>query len=148
VVNDYSKQGMSTGNRSIKVRSSTNPALAGRRILVAEDESVVALEIETILLDFGCEVVGPLSSLDQVLQNAEQGGLDGALLDVNLRGQQIFDILPKLNKLGLKLIITSGYNDVTLFPAAFRSVPRITKPFDEKELRLICENVFGKSATR
>jgi hypothetical protein len=82
VVNDYSKQGMSTSNRSIKVRSSTNPALAGRRILVAEDEWVVALEIETILLDFGCEVVGPLSSLDQVLQNAEQGGLDGALLDV------------------------------------------------------------------
>jgi DNA-binding NtrC family response regulator len=148
VVNDYWNQGMSTSTRSIKVRSSTNRALAGRRILVAEDESLIALEIERILLDFGCEVVGPLSSLDEVLQNAEQGDLDGALLDVNLRGQQIFDILPKLNKLGLKLIITSGYNDVTLFPTAFRSVPRIAKPFDEKELHWICEDVFGKCATR
>jgi hypothetical protein len=55
--------------------------------------------------------------------------------------------LPQLDRLGLKMIITSGYNDVTLFPAAFRSLPRIAKPFDEKELRWICEIVFGKSVT-
>src|SRR5215470_4618971 len=100
-----------------------------------------------MLQSFGCEVVGSVSSVQEVLQYAVNGSFDGALLDVNLRGHQIFEILPKLNNLGLKLIITSGYNDVTLFPAAFRSVPRITKPFDEKELCRICENVFGKCAT-
>jgi FixJ family two-component response regulator len=70
------------------------------------------------------------------------------LLDVNLRGQQIFEILPKLENLGLRLIITSGYNDLTLFPAAFHRVPRIGKPFDERELRRICERVFARSASR
>lgn len=127
--------------------SSANP-LTGQRILVAEDESFIALELERMLESFGCEVVGPVSSVREVLQYAVKGGFDGALLDVNLRGQQIFEILPKLEKLGLRLIITSGYNDVTLFPEAFRCVPRIAKPFDERELRRICESVFAKSASR
>ena len=99
-----------------------------------------------LLEDFGCDVVGPLSSVDRILEDAQRGGLDGALLDVNLRGRQIFDILPRLQKLGLRLIITSGYDDVTLFPAPFRAMPRIAKPFDEGELRRICEKVFADPA--
>lgn len=118
----------------------------GRRILVAEDEGLIAIELEQILENLGYEVVGPLAGVDEVLENAEQGGFDGALLDINLRGRQIFEILPRLNSLGLKLIITSGYDDLTLFPPAFRTVPRIAKPFDERELRRACETVFGKPA--
>jgi CheY-like chemotaxis protein len=128
--------------------SSSKSPLTGQRILVAEDESFIALELERMLESFGCAVVGPVSSVTEVLQYAAKGSLDGALLDVNLRGQQIFEILPKLETLGLRLIMTSGYNDATLFPAAFRRVPRIAKPFDETELRRICENVFAKSASR
>lgn len=138
---------LSTGSTDNFVRGNTNRPLAGSRILVAEDEALIAIELQRILEDFGCEVVGPLSSVDEVLQNADRGGFDGALLDINLRGRQIFEILPQLDKLGLRMIITSGYNDVTLFPAAFRSLPRIAKPFDEKELRFICEIVFGKAVT-
>jgi DNA-binding NtrC family response regulator len=124
-----------------------NP-LAGRRILLAEDEGLIALELERMLEDFGCNVVGPLANVDEVLQSAQRGGLDGALLDVNLRGQRIFDILPALQKLGLPVIITSGYDDATLFPAPFRAMPRVAKPFDERELRRICEMVFAGPATR
>jgi len=126
---------------------SKNP-LAGLRILVAEDEGLIALELERILGDFGCEVVGPLAGVDEVLQNAAAGRFDGALLDVNLRGRQIFEILPQLQKLGLKLIISSGYSDASLFPAAYRALPRIAKPFDERQLRRVCEDVFAKRATR
>jgi DNA-binding response OmpR family regulator len=122
--------------------------LAGQRILVAEDEGLIALELERILEDFGCEVIGPLASVDEVLEYAKRGGFDGALLDVNLRGRQIFEILPALRKLGLRLIITSGYDDVTLFPVPFRDMPRIAKPFDEQELQRVCENVFAIPSTR
>jgi DNA-binding NtrC family response regulator len=132
------------GDSSLSSKSAK--PLAGQRILVAEDEGLIALELERILQDFGCEIVGPLASVDAVLENAARGGFDGALLDVNLRGRQIFEILPELNKLGLKLILTSGYNDATLFPAAFRATPRIAKPFDKNDLLRICEKTFGKSA--
>jgi len=122
-------------------------SLAGRRILLAEDEALIALQLETFLEDLGCDVIGPVANVGDVLEIAERGGFDGALLDVNLRGRQIFEILPKLQTLGVKLIITSGYNDVTLFPAPFRTVPRIAKPFDERELQKICERVFLAPAT-
>ena len=128
-------------------KKSKNP-LAGRRILVAEDEALIALELERVLADFGCDVVGPVACVDEVLENARHGPFDGALLDVNLRGRQIFEILPALQDLGLPLIITSGYNDVTLFPVPFRTMPRVTKPFDERALRRICEAVFAAPATR
>jgi DNA-binding NtrC family response regulator len=131
---------------SVLFANSKKP-LVGQRILVAEDEGLIALELERMLQDFGCEVVGPLASVEDVLESAERGGFDGALLDVNLRGRQIFEILPELQKLGLRLIITSGYDDVTLFPAAFRTMPRIAKPFDERQLRRVCESVFAKPAT-
>ena len=126
---------------------SAKTPLAGRRILLAEDEGLIALELEQMLVDLGCDVVGPVASVEGVLENAERGGFDGAVLDVNLRGQQIFEILPKLQRLGLKLIVTSGY-DITLFPPQFRAVPRIPKPFDERELRRVCERVFANPATR
>jgi DNA-binding NtrC family response regulator len=120
--------------------------LAGQRILLAEDEGLIAIELERMLENFGCDLVGPLSSVDQVLEAVQRGSFDGAILDVNLRGRQIFEIMPKLQELGMPIIIASGYGDVTLFPAQFRAMPRLAKPFDEGELRQICETVFGNPA--
>jgi len=119
-----------------------NSRLEGLRILVAEDEGLIALELETVLQGFGCEVLGPVSRVAEVLREAERGGVDGALLDVNLRGEQIFAILPRLTELKLRIVITSGYDDATLFPEAFRSLPRLAKPFDERALRAMCEATF------
>jgi DNA-binding response OmpR family regulator len=119
-----------------------NSQLDGLRILVAEDEGLIALELETVLQGLGCEVIGPVSRVAEVLREAERGSLDGALLDVNLRGEQIFAVLPQLIALGLRIIITSGYDDATLFPPEFRSLPRLAKPFDERALRAMCEATF------
>ena len=117
--------------------------MPGQRILIAEDESVIALELEAILETFGYKVIGPVRRVEEVLRHTLDGGCDGALLDVNLRGQQIFAILPKLQALGLPFIITSGYQDVAMFPVPFRTLPRVAKPVDEGELRRVCDHVFG-----
>jgi DNA-binding NtrC family response regulator len=135
-------------NGRLQVQRNSSRLLAGRRILLAEDEGLVGLELEQMLENFGCNVVGPLTSVDKVLENAQRESFDGAVLDVNLRGRQIFEILPKLQELGMRIIIASGYDDVTLFPPPFRTMPRIAKPFDEGELRRICERVFGNPAMR
>ncbi|MFY9655826.1 MAG: response regulator [Methylocystis sp.] len=120
--------------------------LAGLRILLAEDESLIGFHLKRILEDFGCEAVGPFGSLDEVLDNALHARFDGALLDVNLRSRQIFEILPALQKVGLQIILASGYDDATLFPPAYRAIPRVAKPFSERELLTICERTFVRAS--
>jgi CheY-like chemotaxis protein len=120
--------------------------LAGRSILIAEDEGIIAFELADTLQSLGCQIVGPVSSVSEVLEQLETGAIDGALLDVNLRGEQIFTISPILLEHAFPIIFTSGYNDPKLFPEAFRSSPRIAKPFDQHELQALCLRVFSKAS--
>lgn len=112
------------------------------RVLVAEDESLIAMDIEAMLDGMGCKVVGPFAQLDQIIDAVGRERPDGALLDVNLRGQQIFRVLPEILAHGIPVVLTSGYDDATLFPDEFRRLPRLSKPFDEKMLRQICQRTF------
>jgi CheY-like chemotaxis protein len=121
-------------------------SLQNRRILVAEDEALIAIGIETMLQGFGCEVVGPVSDVREILQVIEAERVDGALLDVNLRGHQVFEILPELLRRKIPVMLTSGYDDATLFPPAFRNLPRISKPFDEPTLRRMCAALVDTAA--
>jgi CheY-like chemotaxis protein len=114
------------------------------RILVAEDESLIALDVETMLQTIGCEVVGPVGSVEEITKAARSRPLDGALLDVNLRGRQVFEVVSELIELGIPVVLTSGYDDASLFPGPFRHLPRISKPFNEAALRRVCASVFRK----
>ena len=124
----------------------SNQILANRRILVAEDEGLIALDLEAMLQGFGCEVIGPLSELPAILSAVRNQPLDGALLDVNLRGRQVFEILPEFISRKIPVVLTSGYDDASLFPQAFRGLPRIAKPFDLATLRQICATTMGAPA--
>ena len=124
--------------------SPSNESLANRRILLAEDEGLIALDVEAMLQGFGCEVVGPLSELEDILLAIQAQPLDGALLDVNLRGRQVFDILPEFISRNIPVVLTSGYDDASLFPVAFRELPRISKPFDQSTLRSVCATTIGR----
>ena len=118
--------------------------IRGQRILIAEDEAMIALDLESVLQDLGCEVIGPVANVEDIVQQCEAHHLDGALLDINLRGKQVFAVLPQLIEQGLPVIITSGYDDVTLIPQDFRGLPRISKPFNQTALRDLCVTVFAK----
>ena len=118
--------------------------IRGRRILIAEDEAMIALDLESVLQDLGCEVIGPVANVEDIVPQCEAHHLDGALLDINLRGKQVFAVLPQLIEQGLPVIITSGYDDVTLIPQDFRGLPRISKPFNQTALRELCVTVFAK----
>jgi DNA-binding NtrC family response regulator len=120
-------------------------SLANRRILLAEDEGLIALDVEAMLQTFGCEVVGPLTELEDILLAIQAQPLDGALLDVNLRGRQVFDILPEFISRNIPVVLTSGYDDASLFPHAFRELPRICKPFDQSTLHRVCVSTIGRN---
>lgn len=103
--------------------------LNGRRILVVEDESLVAMLLETILEDMGCEIVGPAATVAQGLTLAE-GELDAALLDVNVAGQNVFPVAEALVARGVPFVFSTGYGEGGL-PDAWRGRPTIQKPFTE-----------------
>jgi CheY-like chemotaxis protein len=108
------------------------------RILVVEDESLIALNLELILRRFGCEVVGLVSDVDDIVEAVKKYRPDGIFLDVNLRGRKVFDVLAEVISFGAPCVLSSGYDDPTLFPEEFRSLPRIAKPFDEQALHRVC----------
>lgn len=117
--------------------------LEGLRILVAEDEALIAIDIEAMLQDLGCTVVGPVPSIQQVVRLVGSEPLDGAILDVNLRGESIFAALPALRQHRVPVVLSSGYNDPDLVPAEFRGIPLITKPYDQAALLEVCRRAFA-----
>ena len=94
-------------------------------------------------MGLGCEVIGPLSELDEILEAIRTQPIDGALLDVNLRGRQVFEILPEFISRKIPVVLTSGYDDATLFPHVFRALPRLSKPFDHAMLCRVCATAMG-----
>ena len=120
-------------------------SLSRLRILVVEDEGLIALNLELILRRFGSEVVGLISDVGDIVAAVKKHRPDGIFLDVNLRGRKVFDVLPELISFGIPCVLSSGYDDPAQFPAAFRDLPRIAKPFDESALRRVCIE-FGSLA--
>ena len=109
--------------------------LAGRRILVIEDESLVAMLLETVLEDLGCEVVGPESNIDDGLVVAtEAEGLDAALLDVNVAGREVFPVAEALLARKIPVVFSTGYGESGL-PPHWRGRPTVQKPFTEATIR-------------
>jgi CheY-like chemotaxis protein len=113
------------------------------RILLAEDEILIAADIEAMLVELGCEVVGPVATVAEIERLAAVGDLDGAVLDVNLRGLPVFSALPALRARSVPVILSSGYDSSELFPEEFRDLPVLVKPYDRKELAALLRTAFG-----
>ncbi|MDF7774720.1 response regulator [Sphingomonas sp. AOB5] len=100
----------------------------GLRVLVVEDEPVVAMCLEDILEGLGCITIGPASRLSEGLALAEAGGLDAAILDINLGGERSTGIAEALNGQGIPFAFASGYGAA---PDGFEDRPLIEKPYRE-----------------
>lgn len=111
----------------------TTDALAGLRVLLVEDEVLVAMYVEDLLEDAGCEVVGPAPRLDVALDTIENGGFDIAILDVNLKGQQVWPAADALQKRGVPHVFLTGYTADTM-PGAHAGTLRLAKPIRAEEL--------------
>jgi len=118
--------------------------LAGRRILVVEDEPLVALELTTILEEAGAAVLGPAATPEEVLDCLEQAEVDGALLDGNLRGRAVDDVAAMLAQRKVPFAFVSGYAKDNL-PRAFAEVPLLGKPFTGEQLLRTTAGLFAAS---
>lgn len=119
--------------------------LKGKRLLIVEDEYLVAMELSTAMEDMGADVVGMTGSLAEALEMAK-GPLDGALVDVQLGQDKSFALLDKLLAAGIPFILTTGY-DVAVLPEHLRHCPRIAKPILPARLEKLVEQVFQADHT-
>jgi CheY-like chemotaxis protein len=107
--------------------------LKGRRVLVVEDEMMIAMLVEDMLSDLGCAVVGPAHGLEAALELARGDGIDAALLDVNLAGQPVFAVADALRAKGVPAIFSTGYGEAGLRDVDQGS-PVLQKPFRAGDL--------------
>jgi CheY-like chemotaxis protein len=120
--------------------------LEGLRLLIAEDNLLAAMELELLLVGLGCQPVGPVGRLDQAMRLAQQENLDGALLDVDLRGEPVFAVAAELERRRIPIVFASGYDTDDAFPAPFLRHPRLRKPFGENDVRQALEAIARRKA--
>jgi CheY-like chemotaxis protein len=107
--------------------------LAGKRILIVEDEMLVATNLEETLTDLGAVVVGPAMRVEEAMELATNEDFDVAILDVNLNGTRSYAVAELLQQRNLPFIFATGYGHV-LGAESFRGVPTLAKPYRTQEL--------------
>jgi DNA-binding response OmpR family regulator len=99
------------------------------RVLVAEDEFLVAMLLEEDLREAGFSIVGPFTTLEAAREAAENNDFEVAVLDVNMNGEMSFPLADELRRRGVPFIFLSGYGP-SVVPEELRSAPRFAKPYE------------------
>ena len=107
-----------------------DPVLQGLRVLIVDDEALVAMLLEDMVGDLGCEVSGAAGRVSQALDMVRDPAFafDVAVLDVNVAGESIAPVAQAVLERGCGLVFATGYGESGV-PEAFRGRPTLQKPF-------------------
>lgn len=107
---------------------------AKRRILVVEDEALVALQLEDMLAELGHEVAASCARLDEAVATARTVACDVAVLDINLSGQKSFPVAETLQNRGVPFLFATGYG-ASILPPTLASAQVLHKPYSLDDLK-------------
>ena len=122
-MNVRSNSGSTNGGLDLAADTS----LKGARVLIVEDEFLIADDLARELRSAGGEPVGPVGTIDQAEELIRLHPVDAAIVDVNLRGEMASELINRLAATDLPCLIVSGYGEDAL-PESVRGVPRLEKP--------------------
>ena len=105
------------------------------RVLVIEDEPLIAIVVEDALEALGCEIVGPIAQLDEAMTAADRGDFDCAILDLNIRGGLSYPVAHLLIERGCPILLATGYRNGSL-PASLIQEACIAKPYSSAQLEV------------
>ncbi|MET0746678.1 MAG: response regulator [Rhizobium sp.] len=117
-----------------------------RRVLILEDNLIIAMEAEEILRELGSSTIELAGNLDEALKAVDLGPYDLALLDVNLGESMSFNFARLLVERGIPFGFVSGYSDTQEFPDDLRDAPLLVKPFDDRAMLQFLAKVFPPEA--
>jgi len=106
----------------------------GLRVLVLEDDALIAMYLQELLEDSGCDVIGPAPRVGKAMELLQQHDPDVAILDLNLAGVCPTAVAEVLRSRRVPFLVLSGYNESDLDDDVLRGVPRLTKPVRIREL--------------
>jgi PAS domain S-box-containing protein len=131
---------------SLLAQPDNRRTLQRKRILVIEDEPLVAMDVESSLTAAGCEVVGPAATLERAKLLIEESDCDAALLDVNLAGQPVDELATLLTRKNRPFAFVTGYGRDAL-PSGFRGAVVLGKPFGADQLLATVEVLLYQPAS-
>jgi PAS domain S-box-containing protein len=117
--------------------------LAGKRILLVEDEPLVAMDLEELIRSAGCRIAATVASIAAAKDAVDSIPCDAALLDANLGGETVDEIAAALTRKGIPFAFATGHGPEAM-PAAFREVPVIGKPFDPEQVLAVLAALMGR----
>ncbi|WP_343062270.1 PAS domain S-box protein [Hyphomicrobium methylovorum] len=131
----YAKHGakVAESSRMTVPKPSGAGPLTGKRILVVDDEPLIAMDIIGNLMDEGCDVIGPAATVEKALDLISGTTIDAALLDANLAGDPVDSLADALRQRGVPFAFVSGYGRENL-PEKFRDSELVRKPFQPRVL--------------
>jgi CheY-like chemotaxis protein len=113
--------------------------LAGVRVLLVEDEPIIAMTAEDMLEELGCRTVATAATLAEALDAIERSDFDIVLLDINLNGTESLPVADRLREAGRPFVVTTGYGS-----AAARGAPVVTKPYRLRDLETAMAEALGR----
>src|SRR5262245_5803349 len=123
------------------------PEFRGLRILLVEDDLLIAMDMEDVLRDLGCEVVGPYGKLaDAISAAVDAAELDGAIIDLNLLGELSFPRIETLKTKAVPCVLCSGYADLPEVRSQLSDIPKLGKPCNPDALISAMRSTFLASA--
>lgn len=122
------------------MRDIAEGALDGRRVLLVEDEYLIVRNMVRAFEAAGAEVIGPAATVRAALDLvAASPRIDGAVLDINLRGEMVYPVVDALRIRRVPCVFATGYDEATI-PAPYATVTRCEKPVDPAR---IARALFG-----
>ena len=116
--------------------------MSAKRILIVEDEGIVAMLAEDILVDLGHEVVGIVGTLAKAHAMLDNIAFDLAILDVNLNGEHTYALAERLKERGIPFVFATGYGREGLEPK-WRDAPVLGKPYQPAEMERLVNRLLG-----
>ncbi len=117
--------------------------LAGRRILVVEDEMLVLMSIEMALEDLGCTAISAAASVAEALALIARHSFDAAMIDVNLGGEKSYPVADTLTQHGIPFAFSTGYGDHN-DRIDFDNRPMLRKPYSTADLLAVFEQLISE----
>jgi DNA-binding response OmpR family regulator len=121
--------------------------LRGKRVLLIEDEYLIADDLNRALSHSGVVVIGPIGTLEAGLRAASSELIDIAILDINLRGEWSYPIVDELLARNIPVVLATGYDEEAVQPG-FSQLPRVQKPYKPNEVLALLHRLSAASQPR